>query len=281
MLSYRHAFHAGNHADVLKHFVLVQLLRHLARKDKPFHYIDTHAGAGRYALDSGYATKNAESASGIGRLWSRPDLPEALADYVARVRVLNPGDALRVYPGSPLLALPLLREADRMSLFELHGADFALLAEAMAPAGRRAAIYQDDGFATLRALLPPPSRRGLVLIDPPYEDKRDYTRAVQALEDSLRRFPDGLYMLWYPLLKRPESRRLPERLRKLAAPAWLALTLSVRSPAAERFGMHGSGLFIVNPPWSLPPLLEATMPWLTQALRQDDAAGFTLEYAIP
>ncbi|OGT06154.1 MAG: 23S rRNA (adenine(2030)-N(6))-methyltransferase RlmJ, partial [Gallionellales bacterium RBG_16_57_15] len=207
MLSYRHAFHAGNHADVLKHFVEVQLLRYLAQKDKPFWYIDTHAGAGCYALDSGYATQNAEYESGIARLWQRDDLPAPLAEYVELVKRLNPDGQLRLYPGSPLVALELLREQDRLRLFELHPSDSEILRENFAGHGAQVLIQAADGFGALKALLPPPPRRALVLIDPPYEDKQDYRRVTAALCEGLQRFANGIYAVWYPQLQRAEARQ--------------------------------------------------------------------------
>src|SRR5674476_1008008 len=194
MLSYRHAFHAGNHADVLKHYIEVQLLRYLSQKDKPFWYIDTHAGAGCYSLDSGYATQNAEYQSGIARLWDRDDLPASLAEYVALVKHINPDGQMKLYPGSPLIALELLREQDRMRLFELHPTDSEILQENFAGHGAQALMQTADGFGALKALLPPPPRRALVLIDPPYEDKQDYQRVVEMIKDSLTRFATGTYI---------------------------------------------------------------------------------------
>lgn len=278
MLSYRHAFHAGNHADVLKHFLVVQLLRYMCQKDKPFWYIDSHAGAGYYALDAGYATKLAEHQNGIDRLWNRRDLPEPLEAYVELVRQMNPGGVLRAYPGSPHFALKLMREQDRLRLFELHSTDNRLLQDNFREAGRRVKIEATDGFAGLKALLPPPPRRALILIDPAYEDKRDYRRVIEALEDGLLRFPTGLYALWYPLLQTPESRRLPEKLKKLGAKRWLNLTLTVCASSPDGFGMHGSGMYLINPPWVLPEILKETLPTLAAAMGQDDAAGFSLEY---
>ena len=278
MLSYRHAFHAGNHADVLKHFIEVQLLRQLARKDKPFWYIDTHAGAGCYSLDTGYATLNAEYRSGISRLWQRDDLPAALADYVEMVRLFNADGQLKLYPGSPLLAVRLLREQDRMRLFEMHPADSALLRENFRAHGKRVLISGDDGFGAFKALLPPPPKRALVLIDPPYEDKQDYRRVVAALNEGVRRFPGGVYALWYPQLERPEAERLPERLKALPVKSWLHVALSVFGPGAAGVGMRGSGLFIINPPWGLQDILQGTMPYLAGVLGQDERAGFVLEH---
>ncbi|MDX8379191.1 MAG: 23S rRNA (adenine(2030)-N(6))-methyltransferase RlmJ [Gallionella sp.] len=276
MLSYRHAFHAGNHADVLKHFIEVQLLRYLAKKEKPYWYIDTHAGAGCYQLDSAYATQNAEYESGIARLWARDDLPATLADYVAQVKHINPDGPLHLYPGSPLLARSLLRAQDKMRLFELHPADSALLQENFS--GRGALVQRADGFSALKALLPPPTRRALVLIDPPYEDKQDYQRVVSALNEGLKRFSSGVYAVWYPQLQRTEAQQLPEQLKKLPVKSWLNVALSVKDFSEDGFGMYGSGLFVLNPPWNLHAVLQEVMPYLLTHLRQDDAAHYTLEY---
>jgi len=280
MLSYRHAFHAGNHADVLKHFVLIELLRYYSRKDKPWWYIDTHAGAGCYALDSDQAGKNAEFADGIGRLWQRDDLPDALRPYLDALAQFNPHGRLNFYPGSPALAMTQLREHDRMRLFELHPADFSLLGQTFARDGERVQVRKADGFSALRGLLPPPTRRAVVLIDPPYEVKDDYRRTVDTLAEAMKRFSGGTYAVWYPLLARPEARRLPERLAGLGAESWLDVRLAVKKPARDGFGMFGSGLYIVNPPWVLPETLETVMPWLTRALGEDDDAGFDLEHHI-
>jgi 23S rRNA (adenine2030-N6)-methyltransferase len=277
VLSYRHAFHAGNHADVLKHFVLCLLARHLCTKDKPFWIIDTHAGAGRYALDSGHAAQLAEYRDGIGRLWNRDDLPAPLAAYVDAVRALNPDGVLKVYPGSPWLALQTLRGQDRLRLFELHPNDARTLAEHFRPFGRRVTVTAGDGFAALKALLPPAPRRALILVDPPYETRDDYTRVVSSVTDGLGRFATGIYAVWYPQLARPEARQLPERLRRLPAARWLDVSLTVKAPSAGGFGMHGSGMFIVNPPWTLAATLAATLPYLVAVLGQDAGAGFAID----
>ncbi|MCC4117280.1 23S rRNA (adenine(2030)-N(6))-methyltransferase RlmJ [Aromatoleum toluclasticum] len=280
MLSYRHAFHAGNHADVLKHFVLIELLRYFNRKDKPWWYIDTHAGAGCYALDSEQAGKNAEFAGGIGRLWGRDDLPEALSAYIDAVAQFNPHGRLTFYPGSPALAMTQLRDQDRMRLFELHPADVSLLEQTFARDTDRVQIRKADGFAGLRGLLPPAARRAVVLIDPPYEVKEDYKRVVDTVADAMKRFPGGTYAVWYPMLARPEARQLPERLAGLEAESWLDVRLALRKPGRDGFGMFGSGLYIVNPPWVLPQTLESVMPWLVRALGEDENAGFDLEHHI-
>ncbi len=291
MLSYRHAFHAGNHADVLKHMVLIQLLRYLNQKDTPYMYIDTHAGAGAYALDSSQAAKNAEFETGISRLWDRTDLPEPVADYVALVKSMNPSGKMRHYPGSPYCADRVMREQDRLRLFELHPSDVKILyenfqkVEAHAAAqgvrssvrGKRILIQKADGFESLKALLPPPSRRGLVLIDPPYEVKDDYRKVKKTLLDALTRFPTGTYAVWYPVLQRMESREFPNQLMRLPASGWLNVTLTVRTPMPDGFGLHSSGMFVINPPWTLEPMLRQLMPYLVSALGTDSGARFTLE----
>ncbi len=281
MLSYRHAFHAGNHADVLKHAVLVALLDYFNQKDKPWWYIDSHAGAGIYDLRGEYARKNVEYDTGIGRLWGRADLPPLIANYVELVSGLNPEGKLRLYPGSPWCAMQRARRDDRLRLFELHSSDHRLLDAAFGDAGRQVRIEAMDGYGGLKSVLPPQSRRALVLIDPSYEIKADYLRTVDALKDSLVRFAGGTYVVWYPLLQTPDSRQMLPRLKALQASSWLNVSLTVQTPSPEGFGMHGSGLFIVNPPWTLPKQLRETLPWLVQALGQDAGAGFTLEHQIP
>ncbi|MDR0577506.1 MAG: 23S rRNA (adenine(2030)-N(6))-methyltransferase RlmJ [Candidatus Accumulibacter sp.] len=277
MLGYRHAFHAGNHADALKHLVLVQLTRHLARKDKPFWFIDTHAGAGAYDLDAAHARKLAEYEGGIGRLWERRDLPAPVADYVDLVRAFNPGGRLRKYPGSPFFALWTTRGQDRLRLFELHGSDARLLRKNFQDAGKRAIVEGTDGFAGLKALLPPPPRRALILIDPSYEEKKDYDRVVGALKDALARFSGGVYAVWFPHLLRREALDMPRRLKSLPAGNWLLASLRVREPAGNGLGMHGSGMFVLNPPWTLHDALADALPFLADALREDAGAGFALE----
>jgi 23S rRNA (adenine2030-N6)-methyltransferase len=291
MFSYRHAFHAGNHADVLKHVVTIQLLRYLNQKDTPYMYIDTHAGAGVYALDDGYASKNAEYETGISKLWERKDLPPPVAEYMQLIKSLNPSGKMRYYPGSPYCADKVMRETDRLRLFELHPSDGKILrenfrkveahaaAQGQRPAarGKRVLIEQADGFHSLKALLPPPSRRALVLIDPPYEDKGDYRRVKDTLNDALTRFATGTYAVWYPVLQRMESRQFPDQLKRLKANGWLNVTLSISTPSPDGFGLHSSGMFVLNPPWTLEPMLRDLMPYLVDVLGTDGGAGFTLE----
>jgi 23S rRNA (adenine2030-N6)-methyltransferase len=289
MLSYRHAFHAGNHADVLKHLVLVQALDYLASKDKPFWYIDTHAGAGRYELDAPAALKTAEFRGGIGRLWAGATpakvqlpaaWPAAIERYLEQVRALNPDGRLLHYPGSPQIARQLLRAQDRLRLFELHSSDLKLLDGWLGASDKRCTVTAGDGLAALKALLPPPPRRALVLIDPSYEVKDDYRQVATALGDALHRFASGVYLVWYPLLARADAARLPAALRRQVSGDWLDVTLSVRGPAADGLGMHGSGMFVANPPWTLPEALRAAMPVLVKLLGEDAQAGFTLQHKI-
>ncbi len=291
MFSYRHGFHAGNHADVLKHCVLTQLLDYLNQKPAPYMVIDTHAGAGVYQLDSDYATKSGESDEGVALLWGRDDVPAAVNEYLQVIRDMNPAGRLRHYPGSPFLAEHLMRDQDRLRVFEMHPTDSKLLAEnfrkleAHAAAngqkssarGTRVQLQRADGFAGLKALLPPPSRRGLILMDPSYEDKDDYRKVKVAIEDAQKRFATGTYAVWYPVLGRLESQQLPERLKRVAASEWLNVTLTVAGPAAQEQGLRSSGMFIINPPWTLEATLKDIMPWLTQALAQDDDARFVIQ----
>ncbi|QYY32945.1 MULTISPECIES: 23S rRNA (adenine(2030)-N(6))-methyltransferase RlmJ [Cupriavidus] len=281
MLSYRHAFHAGNHADVLKHAVVVQLLEHLTQKDKPFWYIDTHAGAGLYALDHAYAQKKSEFETGIGPLWraaaSGTALGPMLDEYLDQVRALNTDGQLRHYPGSPWLAWQMLRDQDRLRLFELHSTEIQVLRDNFRGAGRKVMLYDGDGFGGIKAILPPAPRRALVLIDPSYEDKQDYARTLQTLQDGLQRFATGVYAIWYPQVQRRESVQLPVQLKNLPLKSWLHVSLTVKHPVAGGLGLHGSGMFIVNPPWRLKESLQQAMPVLKELLAQDNGAHFVLE----
>lgn len=313
MFSYRHAFHAGNHADVLKHAILVAILRHLALKDKAFWVFDTHAGAGRYRLDAAASSKNGEHEGGVMALWTEKRLPALLADYrdeVARFdrvwrkhpgaeagragparRADVPQDDLpavpgwtadaplpRAYPGSPWLALQQMRPQDRLRCFEAHPTEVRVLQQALAPAGRQVQIFGEDGFEGLKALLPPVSRRGLVVIDPSYEDKRDYARARRTLIEALERFATGTMLLWYPLVRRREAMLLMEHLGRLpGARDWLDVRLQVCRPPDDGYGLYGSGVYVINPPYTLAPALNEAMPVLHQLLGLDETAGWWMQ----
>ena len=288
MFSYRHAFHAGNHADVLKHVITIQLLNYMAQKEAPYLYVDTHAGAGLYALETGYAAKNAEYENGIGKLWDKKDLPPALQDYLDLIKSINPSGKLRYYPGSPYCAEQVMRLEDRLRLFEMHPSDVKILQENMRKRemhqaeqgqkarGKRVMVMAGDGFESLNALLPPPQRRGIVLIDPPYEDKRDYKRVKDTLTIALERFPTGTYAVWYPILQRMESREFARKLGQLPA-EWLHVSLSISQPMPDGFGLHSSAMFIINPPWTLEASLREVMPYLVKNLGVDSDAKFTIE----
>ncbi len=292
MFSYRHAFHAGNHADVLKHAIFVAILKHLALKDKAFWVFDTHAGAGCYRLDASQARKNAEHEGGVLALWQQAGLPALLADYreaiadfdrqqraggigagAADARASRPP---QWYPGSPLLALASMRPQDRMRCFEAHPNEIRVLQRNLAVGGRRVQIFGEDGFEGLKALLPPVSRRGVVLIDPSYEDKRDYARARRTLLEALERFATGTMVLWYPLVRRREAMLLIEQLPRLPAQDWLDVKLKVCQQPEDGYGLYGSGLFVINPPYTLAAALRESMPVLTRLLGQDATADWTM-----
>ncbi|MCB1738299.1 MAG: 23S rRNA (adenine(2030)-N(6))-methyltransferase RlmJ [Gammaproteobacteria bacterium] len=269
MLGYRHVFHAGNHGDVLKHLVLCESLAYLNHKPKPWLYIDTHAGAGDYNLATEQATRNREFDAGIERLRGRGDLPPALAALLEAV-----GEGPR-YPGSPALARGFARAGDRLRLHELHTTDFRQL-KAYFNRDRSVICERSDGFAAIRAHLPPPTRRGLVLIDPSYELDSDYRGVTDALREGLQRFATGVFLIWFPLLPQHHAKRLPEALQAACDRPWLQATLSVRAPSRSGLGMYGSGMFVVNPPYTLAATLRECLPVLATALAQDEGATHAL-----
>jgi len=303
MFSYRHAFHAGNHADVLKHMTLIATLRHLLQKDAALTVVDTHAGAGLYRLDGDYATKGAEAVDGVLKLFASarpagaPAMPVSplIEDYLDLIAGFNKPGQATIYPGSPFVVQRLLRDEarDKLKLFELHPTDSKALAANIAQleAGRQVTVTREDGFEGLRPFLPPPSRRALVLIDPSYEIKSDYTRVSTCIQESLLRFPTGTYMVWYPVIPRPEAHELPRRLKTLARQAakpWLHAVLNIgQGPEmagvtlpgeqAPRPGLTASGVFLINPPHTLKAGLAEALPQLKKLLGRDRRASFTLE----
>jgi 23S rRNA (adenine2030-N6)-methyltransferase len=300
MFSYRHAFHAGNHADVLKHTILIATLRHLMRKEPAITLVDTHAGAGLYRLDGDYAEKGGEAADGIVKLMAalRPAggapaaSSPALDDYLDLIASFNPSGSLRVYPGSPFVMQALMRteSRDRLKLFELHPTDSRTLNANIAQldAGRQIAVAAQDGFEGLKPLLPPPasatgSRRALVLIDPSYEIKSDYAKVSACIQECLKRFPTGSYLVWYPIIPRAEAHDLPRRLKTLcnnAQRGWLHATLNIGQKDLEpneRQGLTASGMFVVNPPHTLMAELQASLPLLVNLLGRGRGKAQTLE----
>ncbi|RZL90437.1 MAG: 23S rRNA (adenine(2030)-N(6))-methyltransferase RlmJ [Variovorax sp.] len=295
MFSYRHAFHAGNHADVLKHTVLIATLDYLLEKDAALTVVDTHAGAGLYRLDGDYAGTSGEAADGVLRLLAEPKdatapLADALARYLGVVRDFNPKGGARIYPGSPFITHHLLRDQDKLKLFELHPTDARTLDANIAQleAGRQITVLRDDGFGSATKFLPPPSRRALVLCDPSYEIKSDYARVLDFVAEALKRFATGTYAVWYPIIPRPEAHDLPRRLKTMATKAgkpWLHATLTVKSSkittdasgATHRPGLPASGMFLINPPYTLKPLLAAALPQMVERLAQDRHAASSLD----
>jgi 23S rRNA (adenine2030-N6)-methyltransferase len=326
MFSYRHAFHAGNHADVLKHTTLIALCKYLCGKDTALSVIDTHAGAGLYRLDGDYTETSGEAKDGVFRLFQVSNKPAdqqirahaapekiagklmkkvitpddfcpALQDYADVLRGLNPkfvetGDPshLKIYPGSPFITQKFLEGRDKLKLFELHPTDFKSLSGNIAQlgAGRQVSVTCEDGFESLKTYLPPPSRRAMVFCDPSYEMKSDYARVSACLVDAVKRFATGTYVVWYPVIPRPEAHDLPRKLKTLAVKAgrpWLNAVLTVKSSKLTtdnegdvvRPGLPASGMFIINPPHTLKAQLQQALPQMVQLLGQDRNAGFTLD----
>lgn len=279
MLSYRHAFHAGNHADVLKHLTLVLTLEYYLRKDKPFWYIDTHSGGGFYQLDSTEAQKNREFASGIQQLREQPSPPEQLTAYLNLIRQANPVGQLEYYPGSPWLAAQILRKTDQLRLFELHPAVFQTLTTLLGK-DKRTQIKQQDGLKGLLGLLPPPPRRAVILIDPSYELKTDYNTVVETLGKAYTRFATGTYMLWYPVVSRQRIQQLLHDLQASAIPNILQIEFCPM-PDSTNMGMTGSGMLIINPPWLLAQQMQETLPWLAEHMATGKMAQFTVQQINP
>ncbi|QOL27309.1 23S rRNA (adenine(2030)-N(6))-methyltransferase RlmJ [Thalassotalea sp. LPB0316] len=249
MLSYRHAYHAGNFADVLKHSVLAYVLNYMNRKDKGYSYIDSHSGAGMYTLKDEYAQKTGEYKDGIEKLYQLDELPEILADYTALIKAINNEQSLDLYPGSPGIAKQLMRRQDIAHLFELHSTDVALL-ESYCARWRKARVHHRDGYQGLLDLLPTPTRRGVVLMDPPFELKEDYLKSVNTLIKSYRKFATGTYLLWYPVVKRENVDAMEQAFCQSSVKNVLQLEYC-QKPDSDAYGMTGTGLFIINPPWQL------------------------------
>ncbi|PAR39525.1 23S rRNA (adenine(2030)-N(6))-methyltransferase RlmJ [Vibrio metoecus] len=278
MLSYRHSFHAGNHADVLKHIVQSLILNSLQQKEKPFVYHDTHSGVGRYDLTHEWSEKTGEYKQGITRVWQQDNIPAELNSYLDAIRQLNQGETLRYYPGSPRVARAHLREQDRMVLTELHPSDYPLLEQEF-HRDRQVSIYKEDGFARLKASLPPQERRGLVLIDPPYELAKEYRDVVQAIAQSYKRWATGIYAIWYPVVNRCDIDDMVEGLQGLGIRKILQIELGV-SPDTNERGMTASGMIVVNPPWTLESQMQIILPFLKQAIAP--ATGhYKVEWVVP
>jgi len=280
MLSYRHLFHAGNFADVHKHAVLSLLLQELARKDTPYCYLDSHAGAGRYDLASPEAGKNAEHRGGIDLLWRRDDLPAALRPYLEAVRSLNPeaGERPRWYPGSPRLARGFLRPQDRMVLTELHPEDAARLREEFAH-DRQVAVHHLDGYHGLKAFVPPKERRGLLLMDPAYERRDELRHLIVGLAGAKAHWTQGVFALWFPITHRTALEDFYRRLEKTGIPKILVSELCVRAPKTAR--LNGSVMAVINPPWQFEQRLGECVPWLASVLGEKASGSERCRWLVP
>ena len=312
MFSYRHAFHAGNHADVLKHAVLIAILKHMTAKDAALMVLDTHAGAGLYRLDGDYAATSGEAKNGYLKLYdikkttlglvnntqiatknkviSLDISAQLVVDYLELIASYHTKSSVNIYPGSPFIIQRFLKGRDKLKAFELHPTDCKTLTANIAQleAGRQVAVLREDGFEGVKKFLPPPAKRALLLCDPSYEIKTDYARVADMVADALKRFATGTYVVWYPIIPRPEAHDLPKKLKTLANRAskpWLNATLTVKNSKlvtdsqgdVERPGLPASGMFVVNPPFTLKAALQAALPQLAQALGQDQHAGYGLD----
>ena len=278
-MNYRHAYHAGNFADVVKHAVLALVVEHLKLKPAPFRIIDTHAGIGVYDLASETAQKTGEWREGIGRVMAAnlsPAAADVLAPYLDIVRRLNPGGALLRYPGSPLLARELMRADDRLVVNELHPEELHELKRLFAhdPQVRVMAL---DAWTALKALLPPPERRGVMLIDPAFEQTGELARLVGGLKEAARRFATGTFLLWYPIKEMAPVASFRREVAALGLPKATAIELMIRGPADET-RLNGAGLLAVNAPFTLSAKLDALLPELARVLAQGEGAGFRIEH---
>lgn len=280
MLSYRHAFHAGNFADVLKHSVLSLVLDYMTRKEKGFCYIDSHSGAGMYQLADEYAQKTGEYKDGIAKIINDENAPESLEPYLSLINSLNlnpTNGELEIYPGSPGIAKAFVRRQDSSHLFELHPTDIQNL-EDFCQHWRKVFVKQSDGYKGVLGLLPPPSRRGVVLIDPPYELKEDYQKAVKTIIKAYAKFSTGTYILWYPVVKRDLVEQMQQAFK--ASPVKNVLQVEFCTAAdTDEYGMTGTGLFIVNPPWKLTTQLEEILPYMKTKLGSNETS-YTLTQLI-
>lgn len=276
MLSYRHSFHAGNFGDVIKHVVLAELLHYATRKEKAFTYIDSHAGGGCFDLRSDHATKLNEWQQGVGRL-QRDALPE-LARYFELIDAVNPDGGMTFYPGSPVIARQMLRRQDQGVLFELHPRDSEILCEMLAD-DSRFTVRREDGFKSLLKQLPSPTRRAVVLIDPPYEVKADYETVVKTLVEAYKKFPTGTYALWYPVVERLRIDQMIGDIRASEMRDVQRFELGVKPDGTG--GMTAAGMVVINPPWTLRTELETVLPRLAEALSDNQAGFSTCNVIVP
>ena len=278
MLSYRHSYHAGNHADVLKHIVLTLCINALKEKEKPFLYLDTHSGAGRYLLKSEHSEKTGEYLSGINLLWQQPNIPELLNTYLSVIKRYNPFSELKYYPGSPLIAKQLLRQQDKLNLTELHPTDYPLLRQEFSK-DKRAKVLREDGFAQLKSKLPHQFRRGIILIDPSYEIKDDYQIIPKALFEAYKRFATGVYLIWYPVVSRTQTQKMIDSIIQLGIRRISQFELAIK-PDNNQKGMTASGILVINPPWKLHEQMQTILPWLKNTLDVEKTGSFIAQELV-
>lgn len=278
MLSYKHAFHAGNHADVLKHIVLMYSLEYMKRKSKPLMYLDTHAGSALYSKTSDEALKNKEYENGINAVVASKNIPKLVERYVELVVQCQKENANESYPGSPWLAKMLLQSTDCLFLYELHNNEFRALEANMAFV-RSSRVFHSDGLKGLVASMPPVQRRGLVLIDPSYELKEDYERVASSIIEAYKRFIGGTFLLWYPVVDRDRIDRLEKRLINsgIRNISLYELTVSEDSSAT---GMTGSGMIVINQAWTLKKEMQEVLPFLSKTLGLDGRGCFRIETLV-
>ena len=273
-MNYRHIYHAGNFADVMKHGIVALIVDYLKRKEQPFLALDAHAGLGLYDLSSIESQKTGEAQGGIGRLWGK-DVPPCLEPWMSMVRWFNPGGDLRTYPGSPALMQGLMRSADRLVLVEKHPEDYAAAAESFRR-DKRVTVHLADAYAQIKASVPPLERRGLVLIDPPYEEKDEHQRLARGLAQALKRWPTGIYCIWYPIKARSQINDFWGDLKALSLPPTVVAELMIRT-GDDPFRLNGCGLAILNPPWILADALKEMLPFLVRMLAPEMGA-YRLEW---
>jgi len=279
MLSYRHGFHAGNFADVLKHITQTLIIDALKEKPKPFVYYDTHAGAGRYDLSTDVSLKTAEFKSGIAEIWQRTDIPKSVKPYVEIIRQLNANGELKYYPGSPLIARELISRNNRLELTDLHPADFKLLKQEFVN-DRNVRVQQKDGYKNLLSQLPPIQRRALILIDPSYELNGDYKGCANNVIKAHKLFATGIYAIWHPIIARKCTDQFYNMFKLSGIKNILKIELCIKQ-YNEDYGMTGTGMVIINPPWKLKQQLEETLPWLAKHLQQDNFTKYSIEWLVP
>jgi 23S rRNA (adenine2030-N6)-methyltransferase len=279
-MNYRHAYHAGNYADVLKHVALLAVCDRLNQKPAPCFYLDTHSGRGHYPLGGAETQRAGEFRNGVMRLLQQPSPPTAVARYLAAVSDHGLRDgALVDYPGSPVLAANALRAQDRLALCELEPKEAQALRDGLRH-DRRVAIHERDGYEALAALLPPREKRGLILIDPPYEEANEFTRLLEALPATLKRWPTATYMVWYPIKHGGGSHRFLERMQAIGIRRQLVVELTVERDDSPG-GLNGSGLLIVNPPWQLAEELALALPYLHEKLSITGHGRWRVEWLVP